>query len=107
MAYAEIDVKHLRNAINAILDYIVEDLGLDKVPVEEDGYWDIGQSALYDLSKDPNDFSIGSLADDIGFSKLVQRGQSGDVPYNLVHIWPQLRYIAEKLKSDTPERGSS
>jgi hypothetical protein len=32
------------------------------------------------------------------FTKLIQRGQSGDISYNLVHIAPLLRYIAEKVK---------
>jgi hypothetical protein len=41
---------------------------------------------------------IGNLSDDADFVKLVGRGQSGDVSYNLVHVAPLLRYIGETIK---------
>jgi hypothetical protein len=99
MAYAEIDIKRLRNERDAILEHIEGDLGTRQVPVEEDQYWDVPELELYDLSKDPASPVVGSHVDDIDFSKAVKRGQSYDNPYVLVHIWPQLRYVAEKLKS--------
>ncbi len=41
MGYAEIDLKHLKMAVNAILDHLVEELGVGKVAIEEreDFYW--------------------------------------------------------------------
>ena len=102
MAYAEIDIKHLRNAIDAILNHIVEDLDIEKLPIDEDQYWDIAGSEIYNISKNPGDFSIGSLVDDIAFSRKIRRGESYDSPINIMHIWPQLRYVLEKLKASKP-----
>lgn len=98
MAYAEIDIKHLRKAIDAILAHILEDLDIERLPVDEDQYWDIAGLEIYDISKNPGDFSIGSLVDDIDFSRKIRRGESYDSPINIMHIWPQLRYILQKLK---------
>lgn len=98
MSYAEIDVRQLKEAIKAILDHVVEDLGIEKLGIDEDFYWDIAESALYDFSKNPTNVSIGSLVDDVEFSKNVQRGAGADNTLNLVHIWPQLRYVVHKLK---------
>jgi hypothetical protein len=47
----------------------------------------------------PSDLTVGQLSDDFDFVKLVQRGQSADISYNLVHIAPLLRYIGEAIKS--------
>jgi hypothetical protein len=99
MSDAEIDVRAVRNAVNAILDHLVEDLGLDKISIEEnrDYYWHCPDSEIHDMSKSPTGFDVGRLSDDVDLLRLTKRGQSGDVSYNLVHIAPLLRYIAEKV----------
>jgi hypothetical protein len=100
MRYAEIDVKALKEAVNAILDHLITDLGLDKIKIEDgsDHYWNCPASEINDMSKTPVGLDIGSLHDDVDFMKLIKRGQSGDISYNLVHVVPLLRYIAEKVK---------
>jgi hypothetical protein len=100
MASAEIDLKSLRVAVNAVLDHIIEDLSLDAIPIDvaEDQYWKCSHSELNDMSKMPSGWDVGSLRDDMDFVKLIGRGQSADVSYNLVHVAPLLRYIAEKVK---------
>jgi hypothetical protein len=100
MASAEIDVKALKNAVNAVLDHLIVDIGIDKVAIEEqeDYYWSCPPVEMYNTSKKPSEWWTGRLSDDMDFTKLIQRGQSGDISYNLVHIAPLLRYIAEKVK---------
>ena len=100
MGYAEIDVRIIKDAVNAILDHLINDLGLDKIAIEDssDHYWNCPASEIHDMSKKPVGLDVGSLGDDVDFVKLIKRGQSGDVSYNLVHVAPLLRYIAEKIK---------
>jgi hypothetical protein len=100
MGHAEIDVKVVKDAVNAVLDHLINDLGFDKVTIEEssDHYWHCPASEIHDMSKKPIGLDVGSLGDDVDFVKLIKRGQSGDVSYNLVHVAPLLRYIAEKIK---------
>jgi hypothetical protein len=97
---AEIDLKSLRAAVNTILDHLVEDLGIERVEIDQanDLYWHCPVSEVHDMSKKPIGLDIGRLSDDIDFVKLIQRGHSGDVSYNLVHVAPLLRHIAEKIK---------
>lgn len=99
MSYAEIDLKVLKSAVDAILDHLIEDLSIEKVGVDEneDFYWDCLREELYDMSKKPVDLGVGRISDDVDFVKLIERGQSGDISYNLIHVAPLLRYIAEKV----------
>jgi hypothetical protein len=100
MVSAEIDVRALKNAVNAVLDHLIVDFGIEKVAIEgqEDFYWSCPPAEKYDTSKKPSEWWTGRLSDDMDFTKLIQRGQSGDISYTLVHVAPLLRYIAEKVK---------
>jgi hypothetical protein len=100
MGYVEIDVRVLKNAVNAVLDHLIDDLKCEKVEIEDssDLYWHCPASEIHDMSKKPIGLDVGRLADDVDFMKLIKRGQSGDVSYTLVHIAPLLRFIGEKIK---------
>lgn len=100
MGYREIDVKALKLAVNAVLDHVVEDLGIERIKIEEgtDYYWHCPASEIHDMSKKPLGLDVGRLSDDVDFVRLVKRGQSADVSSNLVHIAPLLRYIADRIK---------
>ncbi|MGA2962306.1 MAG: hypothetical protein ABSD96_11585 [Candidatus Korobacteraceae bacterium] len=100
MVYAEIDVKSLKSAVDAILDDLIEDLDIQKVAIDEsaDFYWDCPVSEMYDMTKQPIALDVGLLRDDIDFVNLIKRGQGGDVSYNLIHVAPLLRYITEKIR---------
>lgn len=52
MDYAEIDLEVLKSAVNALLDHLIEDLGMDKVPIDpkEDFYWDCCGAQKFDPS---------------------------------------------------------
>lgn len=52
----------------------------------------------------PTDLEIGRLSDDVDFVQLVERGQSGDISYSLIHVAPLLRYLGQKIKTVTAAR---
>jgi hypothetical protein len=97
---AEIDVRLLKDAVNVVLDHVINDLGLEKIDVEgsSDYYWHCPASEIHDMSKRPIGLDVGSLSDDVDFVNLISRGHSGDVAYNLIHVASLLRYIAENVK---------
>jgi hypothetical protein len=101
MSNTEIELRVLKNSVNAVLDHLVEDLGLEKVKIadEEDFYWNCEAPGAYDKSKKPIDLGVGRLSDDVDFMRKIRRGQSADISYNLIHVAPLLLYIAEKIKS--------
>lgn len=96
----EIDLRVLRQAFDAVLDHLVEDLGLEKVAIKDgqDNYWDLEGQELFDSSSKPADLTVGQLTDDMGFVRLVHRGEGADASYNLAHVAPLLRYIAETVR---------
>lgn len=96
----EIDIRSLKEAVNAILDHLTDDLGIRTLAIEkgDDFYWECPARERFDTSRQPLGLEVGQLSDDVDFAGKVFRGQSGDATYNLVHIAPLLRYIAEKVK---------
>lgn len=100
MGFAEIDVRQLKTAVNAVLDHLVEDLHLEKITIDQnqDFYWDCPYAQLCDVSKKPTELDVGRLSDDVDLIKNVRRGESADASYNLVHVFPLLRYIAENIR---------
>jgi len=86
--------------VNAVIDHLTGDLGIFTVRIEDgtDLYWHCPSSEVYDVSKKPIGLDIGRLQDDVDFVRMIKRGQSADISYNLVHVAPLLRYIAEKVK---------
>jgi len=96
----EIDVRVIKDAVNAILDHLLDDLCVEKVTIEEstDLYWHCPSAEIFDMSKKPVGLDLGRLTDDADFVKLIKRGQGGDVSYTLVHVALLLRYIGEKIK---------
>jgi uncharacterized ParB-like nuclease family protein len=98
---SEIDLQVLKRAVTDVLDHMMEDLNLTTVSIDpsKDCYWDLDEPALYDMSKDPDDFTVGRLTDDYHFVGGVHRGQAGDHAFNLIHIAPLLRYLAKAVQS--------
>ena len=100
MAANEIELKQIKAAVNAVLDHLVEDVGIEKVPIEDadDLYWELPFAEAHDTSKKPSEPDAGRLSDDVEFVNLIRRGQSFDAAYNLIHVAPLLRYVGEKIK---------
>jgi len=96
----QINLRVLKRAVNAILDHLTEDLTIETVRIEEkeDFYWDCPYPELHDMSKKPLELEVGRLSDDVDFVKFIERGQSGDVSYNLIHLAPLFRYIGETVR---------
>lgn len=100
MTQNKIDLERLRAAVNAILDHVIQDLGIDSVAIEdkEDFYWTLPSPDIYDSSKKPEKLEAGRLTDDLEFTTLVRRGESADISYNLIHVAPLLHFVGEKVR---------
>lgn len=100
MESAEINLRQIKTVVNTILDHLIEDLRMDSVPIDaaEDLYLEYPFPQAFDVSKRDADLDVGRLKDDVELIQKVSRGRGGDVSYNLVHVAPLLRYIAEKVR---------
>lgn len=65
-----IDLGELKRGINALLDHVIQDLGVEKLAIQdkEDFYWECPTREMYDCSKKPSgEFYVGRLSDDLHF----------------------------------------
>src|SRR5882672_7758191 len=95
----EIDLRALKRAVDAVLDHIVDDAGVDKLVIEpdKDYYWDVPAKDLYSVRTDQPRLDVGRLADDWEFVELMLREKSGAVGAMLMHLAPLLRRVGEKV----------
>jgi hypothetical protein len=109
MDKAEINLRDLKRAVDMILDHVIEDLGVQKVMIEdnEDFFWDSPPSEMYDASKQPREWWTGRLSDDLDFIQKMLRSDDGYVAFMLNHASPLLRYVAKQVKECGPRRNES
>jgi len=95
----QIDLRELQRAVNAILDHIVDDLGIETLPIRKDKdlYWDVPMNRLYDVKKDPPKLDVGRLADDLEFVMLMLQDERHPVGAVLLHVAPLLRHVGEEI----------
>ncbi|WP_139785467.1 hypothetical protein [Chryseobacterium phocaeense] len=68
----------------------------DTFILDEDLYWNILDEELYDPYKKPENFTMGSLADDWAFLQNVLEGNREMINYDLVKIAAILKFLAQK-----------
>jgi len=68
----QIDLRQLKDAINAILDHVIEDLGKGTVEIEpgKDLYWHVPVAELHEISRKPIGTDVGCLSDDCRFHEV-------------------------------------
>jgi len=95
----EIDLRALKRAINAVLDHLVENVGVEKLPIKaaEDFYWDVPTSQLYAVKGNQPKLDVGRLADDWEFVTLMLRDKNSAVGAMLLHLAPLLRRVGEEV----------
>lgn len=90
-----INVRDLRTVSNRLFDHL-ESLGEHGIEVDQDYYWVIAESQLYDPTRSPSDFVLGQLTDDWHELTNVLNGRE-PVSYSLVWLGSILRAIGQKI----------
>ena len=96
---AEIDVHALRKITDAILNHVIQDLGIEKITITEDRdfYWEVPQGRVHAVRQDQPQLDVGRLSDDWEFvENLIKEGEP-KIALMLVHIAPLLRMIGENI----------
>lgn len=93
----EIEIDELESAIKIIFAHIRE-TGVKSVQLEDDFYWDIDMEDLYEVTRNPENFSIGQLTDDLQEMHKIVAGTGTPVGYCLVWAAALCRYIGEKSR---------
>lgn len=94
----QVDLRTLKQAVDRILDHMIDDLGVTKVVLEHDLYWTINSSEALDLSRDPGALEVGNLWDDWEFVSHIPGGEGVPIVYQLTEIAPLLAYIGKTFE---------
>jgi len=97
MENVEIDLQELRLIIQRIFEYMESDLGLKKLTLDKDFYWDVPSEDRYDLTRSPETCDVGQLYDDWGFLRPILQDKSQALPLMLIHVAPLLLWIGENI----------
>ncbi len=92
-----IDIVELRRISDLIFEHILNTLEIKSVELTEDMYWAISSNDLYDIEKDPKDFGIGQLFDDLEFLSHILDDESQAVPAMMMHLAPIFQYLATQV----------
>lgn len=92
-----IKVAELRDIVNAILDHIESQLGIEEVELTEDYYWDVADKSLYISAGKEAEIHVGSLYDDLTFLMPILQDKDRSVSLMLMHVAPLLRYLSIKV----------
>ena len=89
-----INIKELQDIITQLTTIFAKKNGND-IKIENDYYWNLSSEEIYDLTKEPIDFSLGQLTDD--WETLKRATQSDTlVPYDLQRVSKILRALSEE-----------
>lgn len=92
-----IDIVELRKITDLIYEHILDNLKIKSVEMTEDMYWSISAKDLYNIEKNPNDFGIGQLYDDLDFLRHILDDESQAVPPMMMHLAPIFQYLATQV----------
>lgn len=92
----EIRIDQLQEIANKLFDHIKNDLGINKIVLDKNFYWDMDSGQLYDIEMPPK-LNMGSLHDDWEFVSSILEKDSAPVSLSLTELAPLLRYLGEKI----------
>jgi hypothetical protein len=92
----EIQIDQLQEIANKLFDHIKNDLGINKIVLDKNFYWDMDSGQLYDIETAPK-LNMGSLHDDWEFVSDLLDKDSDPVSLSLTELAPLLRFLGEKI----------
>lgn len=101
----EINLRQLRTVTIRLFDQLVQSEEVCKIGQHSNFYWNMKPEVLYDMSQEPKEFDVGSLADDWEFVSSLLDEKNEPVTYQFTEIAPILRYIGEVLSGSFSDDG--
>ena len=89
-----IHISEIRNVTLRLLDAL-ENNGQETFSIDKDYYWHISKTEKYNMDKEPADFTVGQLTDDINELRKIAKGEREESVYALVWLAQVLSYIGE------------
>ena len=64
---SRVGIKELKSVIDSLFAHIVDDLKITEVELDQNFYWEVAESQLFDLKNKPSSPTMGSLFEDWEF----------------------------------------
>ncbi|WP_020394825.1 hypothetical protein [Thiolinea disciformis] len=93
----KVSIVQLKKITNYIFDSIIQDLKINTVQLNDDMYWSIDEDELYEINKEPSNFGIGQLYDDLFFLRKIVTEPKNTTSLMFMHLAPILIYLAKKI----------
>lgn len=91
----EVRVSDLRSLAEKLLVHVQECDG-EVVIIDHDYYWAISQADRYEPYKEPQEFTMGQISDDLRELDRIRSGESEPIGYALVWLSSVLRAVGER-----------
>lgn len=78
-----IDLRALKTITNRLFDHIIETRGISTLELDRAFYWDVRSESRYDVSQQPTNLDMGSLADDWDFLSVLLNEEEDPIAYQL------------------------
>lgn len=94
----EVNLNDLRDVFNCVCNHLIES-GRDTVTLPHDYYWHIATSDRYDVTKRPEELTLGQLTDNWKELLKTKNGESPAVGYAFVWLAAILESVGEQTIS--------
>jgi hypothetical protein len=86
----------LAKAFDLVAQHIRKTQG-DVIELDEDYYWDMDESQLYDPNKEPASFSLGQLSHDVERLEQIVSGEAPAIGNSMAWLGSVLRAVGQKV----------
>lgn len=100
----KVDLRQVQAILNKIFDQLIDVDGTATVEINENFYWNIPKSQLYNMATSPESLrpDVGSLSDDWELVSPILQDDRDPVAYQLSEIAPLLRCLGETIDAPAP-----
>ena len=92
----QINIDELRQATDKLFNHL-RDCDVKYVELKDDFYWYIQRELLYDMNREPRDFTVGQISDDWNDVRRLLEAGNDPVAYGFVDLAPIMRAIGESV----------
>lgn len=94
-----VQIVDIQVVCDRIFNFILKDLGITSIELEENLYWSLSKEAKFDMTQAPTAEYVGSLVDDFEFVRGAVTDEDQALPLLFEHVAPLLEAIATKVRN--------
>ena len=101
----DINFIELKQIVDRLFTHIIETRGMENCKFDEDYYWNIPDSELYQMYDKPKEIDIGSLCDDWELLFRLLDLEEQPLAYQFTQLASIFRYLGDHLRKELAQYG--